>query len=195
MKQEERSAQSRRKILDAARKEFAKNGYMGGSTNAICESSGVPKGVLFYHYRDKEDIYLACARTVVDAVWEHMEGQTLSGTPEECVTGYFVARARYWDAHPDDYCIFQEIMLNAAPPLPDVRLLRERFDEQSMGFLRRILRDTPLRPGVTLEDIAELFKFYQAFANRRAAQTAAEREHFCRYAIDLLFYGTVVKKD
>ena len=53
---------TRRKILDAALRQFAAHGYAGASTQAIIEASQVTKPVLYYHFGSKAGLF----RVVVD---------------------------------------------------------------------------------------------------------------------------------
>lgn len=44
-------------FLALARLEFATHGYAGASTNRIVEQSGMARGSLYYHFRDKADLF------------------------------------------------------------------------------------------------------------------------------------------
>ncbi|HSJ37041.1 MAG TPA: TetR/AcrR family transcriptional regulator [Planococcus sp. (in: firmicutes)] len=45
------------KILDASLKEFAEHGYDKASTNRIVKEAGIGKGMLFYYFNSKQDLY------------------------------------------------------------------------------------------------------------------------------------------
>ncbi|WP_188455914.1 TetR/AcrR family transcriptional regulator [Virgibacillus oceani] len=45
------------RILNAALKEFAENGYERASTNQIVKSAGIGKGMLFYYFTNKKELY------------------------------------------------------------------------------------------------------------------------------------------
>lgn len=45
------------RILAAAGEEFAERGYAGASVNRILESAGLSKGVLYYYFEDKRDLF------------------------------------------------------------------------------------------------------------------------------------------
>ena len=63
----------RGRILREATRLFAERGYGGASVREIVESAGVTKPVLYYHYRNKEGLFL-------EAVRRHMAqlGQVMS---------------------------------------------------------------------------------------------------------------------
>jgi TetR/AcrR family transcriptional regulator len=58
--------ETREKILQIARKEFAENGLAGARVDKIAENAGVNKAMIYYHFRSKENLYQA----VID---EHLE--------------------------------------------------------------------------------------------------------------------------
>ncbi len=47
----------RESILRAAIQLFAQKGYAGTSTREICDSAGITKPVLYYHFKSKEHLY------------------------------------------------------------------------------------------------------------------------------------------
>lgn len=51
------------KILSSATQLFIKQGYYGLSMRQIAESVGVTKAALYYHYKDKESLFLAILET------------------------------------------------------------------------------------------------------------------------------------
>lgn len=51
-------AEKQRRIRDAALMEFAKYGYEQASTNRMVEKADISKGMLFYYFQSKKDLYL-----------------------------------------------------------------------------------------------------------------------------------------
>ncbi|RPA66223.1 TetR/AcrR family transcriptional regulator [Gordonia oryzae] len=58
---DDRLAARRREILDGARHCFAEYGYDGATVKRIEESTGLSRGAIFHHFRDKEALFLALA--------------------------------------------------------------------------------------------------------------------------------------
>lgn len=56
----------KQRLLDAAAKEFAANGFEGASINRILEAAGLSKGAFYYYFDDKADL----AGTVLVALAE-----------------------------------------------------------------------------------------------------------------------------
>jgi AcrR family transcriptional regulator len=51
----------RAQILDAARRAFARHGYEGATVKVLEAETGLSRGAIFHHYRDKEALFLALA--------------------------------------------------------------------------------------------------------------------------------------
>lgn len=49
--------EKQQKILASALMEFAENGYAKASTNHIVKKAGIGKGMLFYYFKNKKDLY------------------------------------------------------------------------------------------------------------------------------------------
>jgi AcrR family transcriptional regulator len=65
----------RREILAGARTCFARHGYEGATVRRLEEETGLSRGAIFHHFRDKESLFLAVAEddaaTMVMTVAEH----------------------------------------------------------------------------------------------------------------------------
>ena len=66
--QQERSDQTRRKILDAALSEFSTHGLAGARTDAIAQSAKVNKALLYYYFKNKDSLYAATIEDVMGTV-------------------------------------------------------------------------------------------------------------------------------
>lgn len=51
----------RREILAAARGCFARHGYEGATVRRLEEATGLSRGAIFHHFRDKDSLFLAVA--------------------------------------------------------------------------------------------------------------------------------------
>jgi AcrR family transcriptional regulator len=59
---------TRRTLLDTARRIFTRDGFQATRTEEIVEESGLTRGALYHHFRDKEDLF----RAVHDEVLSEM---------------------------------------------------------------------------------------------------------------------------
>jgi AcrR family transcriptional regulator len=58
---EDQLAQRRGAILDASRRAFARHGYEGATVKVLEAETGLSRGAIFHHFRDKEALFLALA--------------------------------------------------------------------------------------------------------------------------------------
>lgn len=63
-----------KKILQIAKKKFAKNGYQKTSMNEIVAAAGVSKGVLFYHFYSKEELFFQVLSQSIDEEFRRVFG-------------------------------------------------------------------------------------------------------------------------
>jgi AcrR family transcriptional regulator len=63
---ERRSAETKKRILQAARAVFAKRGYGQASTREIAEAADVAEAGIFYHFGNKRGLLLALTDSLVD---------------------------------------------------------------------------------------------------------------------------------
>jgi TetR/AcrR family transcriptional regulator, transcriptional repressor of aconitase len=60
----------RREILAAARAVFARHGYEGATVRRLEEETGLSRGAIFHHFRDKDSLFLAVAEDDASAMVE-----------------------------------------------------------------------------------------------------------------------------
>ena len=59
MNMQQRSEETRTKIIDAAIKLFSNNGYNKASVDDICTEAGISKGAFYHHFKSKQELFLA----------------------------------------------------------------------------------------------------------------------------------------
>ena len=69
----QRSTQTRRALLVAARSLFIEKGFASTSTPELVERAGLTRGALYYHFRDKEDVLHAVLEEEARQVAEEIE--------------------------------------------------------------------------------------------------------------------------
>jgi|TARA_B100001094_G_C18182816_1_gene801927 AcrR family transcriptional regulator len=81
------STQTKKKIIDAARLEFATNGYDGGSIMAIANSVGIAPSAVYHYFQSKEKLYTDVFEQTSTAIWDSVtppqEAQTLLESMEQ----------------------------------------------------------------------------------------------------------------
>lgn len=68
------NSDTRTAVLKAARTVFARRGFEGASTREVAEVAGVNNAMIYYHFKDKNELYrsvLARSFDEFDRIWEH----------------------------------------------------------------------------------------------------------------------------
>lgn len=74
---------SRKRILDAAIKRFSRQGYASTSIRDIAREAGLAQGLLYSHFRGKEDLLRALFRRSMDDVRESFAAPAAAAPQEE----------------------------------------------------------------------------------------------------------------
>ncbi len=85
MTQQERSIQTRSRILSAAVDTFTHHGFDATSVSDICRRAGVSKGAFYHHFRTKQAAFVALLEEWLDDLHESVQGaiQNEVGAPEQ----------------------------------------------------------------------------------------------------------------
>ena len=67
---EQQLAARRAEILEAARRAFARHGYEGATVKVLEAETGLSRGAIFHHFRDKDALFLALAEDDAAAMAE-----------------------------------------------------------------------------------------------------------------------------
>ncbi|MDL2258153.1 TetR/AcrR family transcriptional regulator [Eubacteriales bacterium OttesenSCG-928-K08] len=197
MKREEKNLHSRRKILDAALREFAAQGYGLSSINTICSEGDISKGVLYHYFKDKDEIYLACVNECFDMLTAHLQEHTARNN-NKGVQAYFDARLLFFKKQPLYQRLFCDALISPPPHLKEeICKSKEAFDALNVSVLTNFLRGKKLRDSITMEQAIETFRLFQDFVNARyqmqpgSAFDIAAHEEVCSRSLNILLYGVM----
>lgn len=74
---------TRKKLLTAARLEFARHGFAGARVDEIAERAGVNKQLVYHYFGDKDALYLAVLEWVYEDIREQERRLNLEGLPPD----------------------------------------------------------------------------------------------------------------
>lgn len=60
------------KIINAFLYELSENGYAKLNTNKICERAGVSKGLLFHHYKSKNNLFITVSKNFLNMLYDYL---------------------------------------------------------------------------------------------------------------------------
>jgi AcrR family transcriptional regulator len=67
---------TRKRILAVAEKLFSAGGFHATSVDQIARTAGVNKALIYYHFKNKDDLILKLFESILDEVAAYVEGQT-----------------------------------------------------------------------------------------------------------------------
>lgn len=108
-------AQTRAKLLDAARDVFADRGVLGGSVEEICERAGFTRGAFYSNFEDKDELIVAVLDREEDAIVQRL-AETIDLGPSTDMGAVTAAISHYLDTESIDqryFLIMTELALHA----------------------------------------------------------------------------------
>lgn len=107
MSRDQKKAESRKRILEAARDVFFRDGFMSANLDEMAEKAGVAKGTLYRYFDSKADLYVAVLTNNYDIFLEQMveagkQGESGLERVRSIARWYF----DHWMNHPDYFQIF-----------------------------------------------------------------------------------------
>lgn len=193
------SAETRRRLLDVARVQFARDGFRATTNRSLALEAGITPGAIYHYFESKADLYAAVYCETIDQVYTAFE-QAAAGKErlldqysavlrrayelqeqDRSITGFIVAVALETQRHPD-------LLERLAPQ----RGRHSRFFAQ---LVDAAAARAELQPGV---DAAALADVMGAVLTGLARITATERDTR-RYTaavgvLERLFAGTLVER-
>jgi TetR/AcrR family transcriptional regulator len=110
-----RPEESRAAILQAAVREFSREGIAGARTDAIARAARVNKALLYYYFKDKDTLYSAVLDQVFGGLTESIQAALSTDLPpREKLLAYVGAHFDYIAGHPLYPRIVQGEMMRAA---------------------------------------------------------------------------------
>ena len=93
---------TRKKLLTAARREFANSGLAGARVDEIAARAGVNKQLVYHYFGDKDALYLAVLEWVYEEIRTQERNLNLTGLPpREAIRKLIESSFDHLAAHPD----------------------------------------------------------------------------------------------
>jgi len=120
-----RSQQTRLRILNAALVIFARDGYDASSVNEICAEAGVSKGAFFHHFPTKQALFLELLESWLAQLDSQMEAirlehkavpqaliqmAALMGNVYQAAGGYLPVFLEFWTQASHDPAVWQAVI-------------------------------------------------------------------------------------
>jgi AcrR family transcriptional regulator len=135
---DERRARTRRELIDAAERLFARDGFHATSVDLVADEAGYTKGAVYSNFESKEDLFFAVYERRVDRAVAEMENTLATGDPVAGIAqlaGEATARRNTDDGWLPVFFEFWAHVLRHSD-------LRERFAREHARFLEPLVAAT-----------------------------------------------------
>src|SRR6476660_5713412 len=106
---------TRKKLLTAARREFASSGLAGARVDEIAARAGVNKQLVYHYFGDKDALYLAVLEWVYEEIRSQERKLNLEGLPpEQAIKKLIESSFDHLARHPDFIVLLSDENRNGA---------------------------------------------------------------------------------
>lgn len=180
MRKEKKTEITRGKILNAALSEFGKNGYDNAKINNICHCYNISKGLIYYNYNSKEELYQCCVQYAVDAFVSYMKAQDIGCDLQL----YMKLRCRFFNENQALGRLIFDLLLQPSDSLSDELLkAKNEFDNFNLALYKEAVKSLKLRSGVSEENAAEYYNMLQNMLNSFISRQPNDKTSFGATAV------------
>lgn len=151
-----RNAEVKEKIIKVAIEEFAKNGYKAASTNNICKKAKVSKGLIYYYFKSKEEIYLNALRFVIDRFKENVtiEIDDKNKNGIDYISEYFDTKFKFFRENP----LYSMLIVNSVLyyNVEEAIKLSDEFQNYNNELIYGVIKNIDINPKFDREKAFEL---------------------------------------
>ena len=128
------SEQTKEKIINAARLEFAANGYDGASITSIARNVGIAPSAIYHYFQSKENLYTQVFNRTSSTIWDSVTPAGEAKTLLEAMTD-LLDNSRQISTDLPSYSDFLASLPIEAKMHPEFSdLLQQRADHQDKTF-------------------------------------------------------------
>jgi len=107
------------RILQAAEKVFAENGFKGAATADIAREAGLPKANVYYYFKTKADLYREVLRHILNDWMSAAHTFEAGEDPAEALRTYVSAKMEFSRMRPYGSRVWAREIMSGAPVLDD----------------------------------------------------------------------------
>ncbi len=155
------------KIVESAIALFNKHGYSGTSINDISKRAQLSKGILYHYFKNKDELYLYCAKLCVDEYMkylnEHLQNPIIKS---DAIAENIKVRLQFFVENPQYKTLFNYIVARKPAHLAEELInIRQTLADSNADRLVAIIKNTKLGKGVTKKDIIAFTAILQNSSN------------------------------
>ncbi|SIS49283.1 TetR/AcrR family transcriptional regulator [Salimicrobium flavidum] len=155
--------EKKRRILEASLFEFAEEGYEKASTNNIVKEAGIGKGMLFYYFKNKKQLYHYLVEYSLRTIQEQYFSRIDTDEPDFIERMKKVTRLK-WEVYLENLAVFQfssTLFLSDMSGLPE-RLLSQykKLQEDGFALLYKDIDLTLFRKDVSRDKLFHIIQYF-----------------------------------
>lgn len=128
------------RLLECSLRLFARQGYEGASVREIIEDVGVTRPVLYYYFRNKEDLYAKVVRTQLETIIAQIDAMIAEATGcRERLRGVIGYAFTVANERPDVPRLLLRVFFGSGPDEPSTEVAGMGWAR--MGRMARIMSD------------------------------------------------------
>ncbi len=190
MNQQEKSRQSREKIVNAGIQEFGTKGYAGASLNTLLAANGLSKGLVYHYFKNKDQLYLGCVAVCFERLMAAFAQMEQRDKAADILHHYFEVRSRFFREHPLLEGVFFDAVLQPPSHLAKaLAQIRTDFDAFNRGLFQTMLATLRLREGVSEEEGFYYFDLMQNALHLQFRSKTTAYEERAYKTMEILLYG------
>lgn len=207
MKQSEKTKNTYNKILHSAIEEFGKNGYDNASLNTICTQYSISKGLIYYNFKNKDELYLCSVEECFTKLVKYLkDGDYSNNNAWENMKKLLTLRQEFFEKFQNYRNVFFSAVLS--PPnhlIKEIHDIRKEYDSFNIEKFKKLLQNVELREGITEEMAISYFLAYQEMFNgyfqnkiyESKDMQSVSKEHDLKLLpiLDVMLYGIVSDKN
>lgn len=197
----ERSKQQR--IIQVAMKHFAEDGYKDASTNKMVKEAGIGKGMLFYYFKTKYDLYIYLVQYGLDVMEQEFFHQVDLSEGDFIERMYKIAKQKMYvfKRHPYLMTFLQTVLLYRHEDKPLPTELVKRYDtlvKEGMQKMYQNIDVSYFKEQMDAEKAMRLIEWsisgYQQTLTEQLKQQVLTEELIDQYWDDFYGYLAVLKQ-
>ncbi|XXM72513.1 TetR/AcrR family transcriptional regulator [Lysinibacillus sphaericus] len=165
------------RIINAATKVFAENGYKRASTNAIVKEAGISKGILFHYFNSKKELYLSLYEHLSDMFAEKIYEQLDMEERDifEIIRNVSVIKFEFFSTYPDLINFLNSAFHESDPDVKeDIDNIRENLTVSSFSKLFSNIDAGKFREGIDVgKAIQVIYWTFEGFANQQQTKVSS----------------------
>jgi AcrR family transcriptional regulator len=190
-------AETRRKLIEAARDHFARDGYAMTTLKDIATSLGMTTGAVYHYFPSKTELFIAVAEDTAEAFTAAMNEQVDPDAPFKIRSKETFDVIALLNARMPNMAAFVLTLDLEGPRYPELAETQKRLTETRDAFFRQLVADAArrkeFRDGIRTEAVTDLIETLRLGMARFQAQTGSVRRHRAMVsALEALLQGELL---